>query len=63
MSSKLEAMICLHDTGHIGIHGGDCYSTITKTNFLAQMGYHISLPMVLHRAPLKLSTGNWTWPG
>ena len=49
MSSKLEPVIWLCDTGHIGIHGGVDGRTVTKTkpNFLASVGYHIFLTMVL----------------
>ena len=61
MSPKLEPMIWLRDTGHIGIHGGmdvrtDVYDVMAiKPNFLASMGYHIFLTMVLRArgAPLK----------
>ena len=59
MSSKLEAVIWLHDTGHIGIHGGADGRTYVRTdvhdvmaikpNFLTSMGYHIFLAMVLRR--------------
>ena len=53
MSSKLEPVIWLHDTGHIGIHGGadgrtDVHDIMAiKPNFLTLMGYHIFLAMVL----------------
>lgn len=47
LSSKLEPAIRSHETGHIGIHGGVDGHTVTKPLFLAQIGYHISLPMVL----------------
>ena len=53
MSSKLEPVIWLRDTGHIGIHGGgdvrtDIHDVMAiKPNFLASMGYHIFLTMVL----------------
>ena len=51
MSSKLEPVIWLRDTGHIGIHGGadgrtdvrtDVHDVMAiKPNFLTSMGYHI----------------------
>ena len=51
MSSKLEPVIWLRDTGHIGIHGGadvrtyvctDVHDVVAiKPNFLTSMGYHI----------------------
>ena len=53
MSSKLEPVIWLRDTGHIGIHGGadrrtDVHDIMAiKPNFLTSMGYHIFLAMVL----------------
>ena len=54
MSSKLEPVIWLHDTGHIAIHGGATYVRTDvhdvmaiKPNFLTSMGYHIFLAMVL----------------
>ena len=46
-------VIWLRDTGHIGIHGGadvrtDVHDVIAiQPNFLASMGYHIFLTMVL----------------
>ena len=60
MSSKLEPVIWLRDTGHIGIHGGADVRTFVRTyvptdihdvmaikpNFLASMGYHIFLRTV-----------------
>ena len=66
MSSKLEPLIWLRDTGHIGIHGRadgrtdgqtdgrtDVHNVMTiKLNFLTSMGYHILLAVVLcARAP------------
>ena len=33
MSSKLESVIWLRDTGHISIHGGVYGRTVTKTKF------------------------------
>ena len=63
MSSKLEPVIWLCDTGHIGIHGGAggqmdrhmyiCTDVMAiKPNVLTSMGYHIFLTMVLRaRAP------------
>ena len=69
MSSNLEPVIWLRDTGHIGIHGGadgrtDVHTYVCtnvhdvmaiKPNFLTSMGYHIFLAMVLcARAPLLL---------
>ena len=62
MSSKLEPVIWLRDTGHIGIHEGadgrtdvrtDVHDVMAiKPNFLTSMGYHIFLAMVLRaRAP------------
>ena len=66
MSSKLEPVIWLLDTGHISIHGGADRRTYVRTyvctdvqgamaikpNFLTSMGYHIFLAMVLlARAP------------
>ena len=53
MSSKLEPVIWLCDTGHIGIHEGADVRTgddvmAIKPNFLTSMGYHILLAMVLH---------------
>ena len=65
MSSKLEPVIWLRDTGHIGIHGGadgrtyvctDVHDVMAiKPNFLTSMGYHIFLAMGLRvrGAPLK----------
>ena len=64
MSSKLELVIWLRDTGHIGIHGGADGRTYVRTdvndvmaikpNFLTSMGYHIFLTMVLRaRAELR----------
>ena len=53
MSSKLEPVIWLRDTGHIGIHGGadgrtDVHDVMAiKPNFLTSMGYHKFLAMVL----------------
>ena len=51
MSAKLEHMIWLRDTGHIGIHGGVDRRTVTKTKFSLinglPEGYHIFLTMVL----------------
>ena len=58
-----------HDTGHIGIHAGldgrtDVCTAIydvmaTKPNFLASMGYHIFLTMVLRaHGALLLIHGN-----
>ena len=57
MSSKLELVIWLHDTGHIGIHGGadgctyvctDVHDVMAiKPNFLTSVGYHMFLGMVL----------------
>ena len=61
MSSQLEPVIWLRDTGHIGIHGvvdertdirtyvcTDVHGVMAiKSNFLALMGYHIFLTMVL----------------
>ena len=57
MSSKLEPVIWLRHTGHIGIHGGaDGLTDIRRDvhdvmaiipNFLTSMGYHIFLAMVL----------------
>ena len=57
MSSELEPLIWLRDTGHIGIHGGadgrtyvgtDVHDVMAlKPNFLTSMGYHIFLAMVL----------------
>ena len=57
MGFKLEHVIWLRDTGHIGIRGGadgrtyectDVHDVMTvKTNFLTSMGYHIFLAMVL----------------
>ena len=52
MSSKLEPVIWLRDTGHIGIHGAADVRTVDdvmaiKPNFLTSMGYHIFLAMVL----------------
>ena len=57
MSSKLEPVIWLCDSGHIGIHGGadgrmDVHTDIhdvmaIKPNFRTSMGYHIFLAMVL----------------
>ena len=47
MSSKLEPVIWLRDTGHIGIHGGADVRTYVhdvmaiEPNFLTSMGYHI----------------------
>ena len=51
MSSKLEPVIWLRDTGHTGIHGGVDGRTIDdvmakKLKFLALMGYHIFLRTV-----------------
>ena len=49
MSSKIEPVIWLRDTGRIGIHGGADvrtdvhYVMAIKPNFLASMGYHIFL--------------------
>ena len=68
MSSKLEPVIWLRDTGHIGIHGGVDGQTYVRTdvedvmaikpNFLTSMGYHIFLAMVLRarapKAPLRV---------
>ena len=61
------ALIWSGDTGHIGIHRGVDGRTVVrspKLNFLAQVGYHIFLPMVLRMrtpwvrgAPLLLTTG------
>ena len=68
MSSKLEPVIWLCDTGHIGIHGGADGRTYVRTdvhdvmaikpNFLTSMGYHIFLAMVLRTrgAPLLLNS-------
>ena len=66
MSSKLERVIWLRGTGHIGIHGGvdartyvctDVHDVMaTKPNFLASMGYHILLAMVLGARGAPLST-------
>ena len=65
MNSKLEPVIWLRDTGHIGIHGGaeagrtyvctDVYDVMAiKPNFLTWMGYHIFLAMVLRaRTPRR----------
>ena len=60
MSSKLEPVIWLRDTGHIGIHGGADGRTCVRTdvhdvmaikpNFLTSMGYHIFLAMVRARS-------------
>ena len=57
MSSKVEPVIWLRDTGHIGIHGGadgriylptDVHDVMAiKPNFLSSMGYHKFLAMVL----------------
>ena len=57
MSFKLEPVIWLRDTGHIGIHGGadgriyvrtDVHDVMAiKPNFLTSMGYHKFLAMVL----------------
>ena len=53
MSSKLEPVIWLRDTSHIGIHGGaDVHTDVhdvmaIKPTFLTSMGYHIFLAMVL----------------
>ena len=57
MGSKLEPVIWLRDTGHMGIHGGadgrtyvctDVHDVMAiKTNFLTSMGYHIFLAMML----------------
>ena len=57
MSSKLEPVIWLRDTGHIGIRGEayghtyictDVHDVMAiKSNFLTSMGYHIFLGMVL----------------
>ena len=57
MSSKLEPVIWLRETGHIGIHEGadgrtdgrtDVHDLMAiKPNFLTGMGYHIFLDMVL----------------
>ena len=53
MSSKLEPVIWSRDTGQIGIHGGADVRTdvhdvkAIKLNFLALMGYHIFLTMML----------------
>ena len=61
MSSKIEPVIWLHDTGHIGIHGGTYVGTdvhdvmAIKPNFLTSMGYHIFLAMVL-RTHVRSST-------
>ena len=66
MSSTLEPVIWLRDTGHIGIHEGAYGRTDARTyvctdvhdvmaikpNFPTSMGYHIFLAMVLRaRAP------------
>ena len=61
MSSKLEPVIWLRDTGHIGIHGGadgrtdvrtDVHDVMAiKPNFLTSMGYHIFLAMMLRARP------------
>ena len=58
MCFKLEPVIWLHDTGHIGIHGGADGRMYIRTyvhavkaikpNFLTSMGYHIFLTMELH---------------
>ena len=62
MSSKLEPVIWSRDTGQIGIHGGvdvrtDVHDVMAiKLNFLALMGYHIFLTMMLRaraRAELR----------
>ena len=61
MSSKLEPVIWLRDSGHIGIHGGTDGRTDIRTyvctdvldvmaikpNFLTSMGYHIFLDLDL----------------
>ena len=63
MSSKLEPVKWLRDTGHISIHGGADVRTYVRTDvhdvmaikpkFRASMGYHIFLTMVLRtRSPL-----------
>ena len=57
MSSKLEPVIWLRDTGHIGIHGGVDGLTYVRTDgrtiddakipqFLVSMAYHIFLTML-----------------
>ena len=63
MSSKLEPVISLRDTGHIGMHGGadgrtdgrtDVHDVMAiKPNFFASIGYHIFLAMVLRARVLK----------
>ena len=55
MSSKLDPVIWLRDTGHIGIHGGAEVRTdvldamAMKQSFLASMAYHIFLTTVRRR--------------
>ena len=70
MSFKLEPVIWLRDTGHIGIHGGADGRTYVRTyvctdvhdvmaikpNFLTSTGYHIFLAMVLRAREAPLST-------
>ena len=72
MRSKVEPLIWLRDTGHIGMYGGadgrryvrtDVHDIMAiKPNFLTSMGYHIFLAMVfrvcvpLARAELRYNS-------
>ena len=51
-----------HDTGHIGIHGGMEFDDVMaiKPRFLATIGYHIFLTMVLRARSSTIIIENFT---